>query len=308
LDKKHSAAKEAIYSAALFRKAMGESTQSIKNYQQFLVTFPNDERGYDVRLTIAKILEKHSKWAEAAKIYQGYFSSSEGKTVDQLFFARLHYGFALEKQGKNADSHWKKMVSDYAALQAAGAKPSAATEFVAQIMMKLARPQLDKALALSISGPDRPMSDKKETEVLKNQLVGKAKAVQEIEQSYLEIIKTGAGEYGLAALVDLGQLYENLATTLRSAYVPPKLTEDQAELYKMGLEDKAYPNEEKAVQAFSQALNKSYELNLYNENTALAVRQLGVLRPFDYPGLSEDLITPRFTSNSVVESTYETNL
>jgi TolA-binding protein len=308
IDKKHTAAKEAIYSAALFRKAMGESKQSIKNYQQFIVTFPTDERIYDVRLTIAKILEKHSKWEDAAKLYQSYFKSTEGKTTDQLYFARLHYGFALEKQGKNADSHWKKMVSDYAVLQAAGATPSAATEFVAQIMMKLARPQLERALALSISGPDRPMTGKKETEVLKNQLVGKAKAVQEIEQSYLKIIQTGAGEYGLAALVDLGQLYENLATTLRSAYVPPNLTEDQIELYKMGLEDKAYPNEEKAVQAFSQALQKSYELNLYNKNTALAVRQLGVLRPFDYPGLSEDLITPRFTSNSVVESTYETNL
>jgi hypothetical protein len=76
----------------------------------------------------------------------------------------------------------------------------------------------------------------------------------------------------------------------------------------MGLEDKAYPNEEKAVQAYSQALGKSYELNLYNKNTALAVRALGVLRPHDYPGLSEDLITPRFTSTAVVESTFEPNL
>ena len=138
--------------------------------------------------------------------------------------------------------------------------------------------------------------------------MSKAKAVQEIEKAYLDIIQLGAGEYGLAALVDLAGLYENLADTLRTAYVPPKLTADQAELYKMGLEDKAYPNEEKAVQAYSQALGKSYELNLYNENTALAVRQLGVLRPFDYPGLSEDLITPRFTSNAVVDSTFETNL
>ena len=112
----------------------------------------------------------------------------------------------------------------------------------------------------------------------------------------------------MAALVDLGGLYENLAETLRGAYAPPKLTEEQLELYRMGLEDKAYPNEEKAVQAYTQALTKSYELNLYNENTGLAVRQLGVLRPFDYPGLSEDLIKPRFTSNTVVQSTFETNL
>ena len=308
LDKEHASAKEAIYSAALFQKAMGNSTQAIKNYQVFIKTFPTDERIADVKLTIGKILEKHEKWAEAGKLYQAYAASTEGKTTEQIFFAKRQYGLALEKQGRSATTHWKAFVADYNKAKAGGAEMGLATEFAAQVMMKLAKPKLDAALALRISGPDRPMTDVKEAEVLKDQLISKAKAVQEIEASYIDIIKLGAGEYGLAALVDLGGLYENLAETLRGAYAPPKLTADQLELYKMGLEDKAYPNEEKAVQAYSQALGKSYELNLYNENTALAVRALGVLRPHDYPGLSEDLITPRFTSNAVVESTFEPNL
>jgi tetratricopeptide (TPR) repeat protein len=69
LDKEHKAAKDAIYSAALFQKAMGNSTKAIKNYQSFIKTFPDDERITDIRLTIGKILEKHEKWPEVVKLY-----------------------------------------------------------------------------------------------------------------------------------------------------------------------------------------------------------------------------------------------
>lgn len=308
LDAKHDSAKEAIYSAAVFQKALGNSTKAIKNYQTFIKTFPTDERISDVKLTIGKILEKHEKWPEVAKLYQSYAADTEGKTPEQIFYAKFQHGLALEKQGRSATADWKKLVVDFNKTKAAGTEMGLATEFAAQVMMKLAKPELDAALALQISGPDRPVNDKQEAKILTDQLISKAKAVQKIEGSYLDIIKTGAGEFGLAALVDLGGLYENLAETLRGAYAPPKLTEEQLELYRMGLEDKAYPNEEKAVQTYTQALTKSYELNLYNENTALAVRKLGVLRPHDYPGLSEDLITPRFTSNTVFQSTFEPNL
>ena len=44
------------------------------------------------------------------------------------------------------------------------------TEFAARVMMKLAKPKLDAALALRISGPDRPVSDKQEGEILKDRL------------------------------------------------------------------------------------------------------------------------------------------
>jgi hypothetical protein len=182
-----------------------------------------------------------------------------------------------------------------------------AVEFTAQVMLKKAGPKLDRALTSTLSGPSSPVSPAQEQKIIKEQLANLKKGQLEVEGEYLKIIQTGAGEYGLSALVDLGRLYEHVAYTFRNAYVPPNLTTEQIEFYKMNLEDKAFPNEEKAVQAYTQALGKSYELNLYNENTARAVRQLAEIRPAIYPNLEEGLLTPRYTSSATVSgSDFET--
>jgi hypothetical protein len=100
-----------------------------------------------------------------------------------------------------------------------------------------------------------------------------------------------------------------MAEALRTGAVPSYLTEEQIELYKMGIEDKAYVQDEKAVNAYKLALDKSYELTLYNENTAHATRRLGELRPDDYPGLSEQLLDPRWTSSKAGKKySFETSL
>jgi hypothetical protein len=127
-----------------------------------------------------------------------------------------------------------------------------------------------------------------------------------VEKTYTAIIGTGAGEWGLAALARLGTAYENLSDSLKTSWIPTYLTEDQKELYTMALEDKAYPQVEKAVAAYSAALEKSYELNLYNENTANATRRLGVLKPEDYPGLFEKIPQPRYASPSTFTGNFET--
>jgi tetratricopeptide (TPR) repeat protein len=311
LDKEHEAAKEAIYSAALFRTALDEPKQAIVNYKVFITTYPTDERVQDVKIEIGKILEDHKKWPEAAKVYQGYFSKPDGKSVDSVFFAKLHYGLALEQSGQSskADAHYTKMIADFNAAKASGVKMELAVEFTAQVMLKKARPKLDRALTNSLSGPSSPVSPAQEQKIIKDQLANLKKGQLEVEAEYLKIIQTGAGEYGLSALVDLGRLYEHVAYAFRNAYVPPNLTTEQIEFYQMNLEDKAFPNEEKAVQAYTQALGKSYELNLYNENTARAVRQLAAIRPAIYHGLEEGLATPRYTATSTVSGTqFETAL
>jgi tetratricopeptide (TPR) repeat protein len=316
LDPKHKAAKEAIYSAGLFRKALGNSTAAVINYNHFIKNFPDDKRVNGLKISIVQTFEKDKKWTQTAKLYQQFFSSPAGKTADQLFFAKLHYGLALEAMGQKgkAKTHYTQMVKDYHASKAGKVEMEQSHEFTARVMLKLARPELEHAMGLKISGPtftvnkNNKNQKKKESEILLNQLKAKAAAVKAVEQKYGEILQTGAGEYGLAAIVDLGKLYENLANSLRDSYVPPYLNEGQKEIYSETMEDKAYPPEEKAANTFKQALDKAYELNLYNDHTEYAVRRLGELRPADYPGLSEDLLTPRYTSRSVNETTFEPSL
>lgn len=308
LDKAHSGASDAIFSAALFRTAMGQWEQGIKNYQQYMTSYPDKPNVNALQLEIAKIYEDHQKWPEASKVYVGFFSKPPTTaTIDEVMFARLRYGLLMDKlgQGANATKHWKESV-DWFNKNRAGKTFEAAGEYAAQMLFILAEPEFQAYMARKITGPDRKLSQKAEDKLLTDQLVGKAKALQSVEATYTAILNTGAGEWGLASLVKLGQVYENMSESLRTSAAPSYLTDDQEEIYRMTLEDKAFPQVEKAVTAYSEALNKAYELNLYNDNTAFATRQLGVLRPDDYPGLFEAIPSTTYSAPSVYSASFET--
>ncbi len=312
LDKEHANAKDAIYSAAYFRQSMGEWEKAVKNYGTYLATYKDAENAQDVRITIAKLYEENKQYKQAANAYRTFFSEkeTEGKTPDQLMFARLHYGYCLENLGQKAkaESHYKDSIAWFNTSKEAGVEFVLGVEFVAEMMFKNAQKQYDAYQKLKISGPKGRVSRKQEDKILTDQLIAKGKALQEIEVTYAAIINTGAGEWGLAALVQLGRAYENMAETLDTSHVPSYLTDDQIEFYRMDLEDRIFPQEEKAVAAYSAALDKSYDINLYNDNLAFATRRLGELRPHNFTGLEEELLDPGYTSSSTKTATFEEGL
>ena len=309
----HEGTKEALYSAALFRKALGEDDKAIENFTKFVASYPDDERVPGTKVERATILQSQGKKSESAAEWYAFFSEAEKSeyasgSVDQAFFARLQYGLDLEdqRQQAKANKHWDETVALFKVLKEKGVEMPAATEFTAQIMFKQAEAQWQSYMDTKISGPDRRgMRQKQIDKLLLKQLTDKAKALQGVELTYVDIVKTGAGEWGLASLVKLGKAYENMSDSLNTSYVPEYLTEDQAEIYRMGLEDKAYVQVEKGINVYAQALTKSYELNLYNDNTAYATRRLGELRPDDFPVLFEELVQPRYTARSRADITFE---
>lgn len=310
LDKAHPGSPDALYSASLFRQARGEWEQSIKDYQQYMTAYPEKPNQNGLTLEIAKIYESHEKFPEAAKIYLQFFTKPPvSASMDEIMFCRLRYGLLMDKLGQGAKvaQHWKDTLATYEKAKASGAAMELSKEYVGQIMFILAENQYNTYMAMKISGPgDKKLPQKQVDKILKDQLVAKAKGMQGVEQTYTAIIATGAGEWGLASLSRVGRAYENLGESLVNSYLPTYLTEDQAEMYHMALEDKAFPATEKAVNAYSEALKKSYDLNLYNENSAEATRRLGVLRPADFPGLFEQVPAPRFTAPSEFTASFET--
>ena len=223
-------------------------------------------------------------------------------------FARLHYGYCLTAQGQSAEKHYAESIDWFNTSKAAGVEFVSGVEFVAEMMFRNAQKQYDSYAALQISGPKGKVSRTQEDKILTDQLVAKGKALQEVEKTYAAIIQTGAGEWGLAALVQLGRAYENMGESLDKSHIPSYLTDDQIEFYRMDLADRIYPQEEKAVAAYSAALEKSYEINLYNDNLAFATRRLGELRPNDFTGLEEQLLEPGYTSSSTKTASFEEGL
>jgi tetratricopeptide (TPR) repeat protein len=293
---------EAIYSAALFRNAMGDWQGAVKDYRLYIEQYPDDARNAGLLIDIARLYASNGEEREAANLYKAFFSQPpESSSIDQVFFTRLEYGLQMEaagQAGSRLDDHYAETIAAFTAAQEAGQTMEFAPIFIAQIMFKQAQPVLDAYMAMDISGPNRPMSEEKTNEIVKNQLFDKARSLLNIEVVFTDIISVGAGEWGLASLVALGQAYDNMGAAMLNSFVPAYLTEDQKEIFFMRLEDQAYVQEEKAVNAYQLALGKAFEFNLYNSNTAFATRQLGVLRPDEYPVLDEQLIVPRFTAAS----------
>lgn len=292
-------AADALYSAAVFRTAMGDWVGGIANYDQFMASFPTDSRVGETRLRVARIYEDNGKTEEAGAIYQAYYvKPPPDASSDNVYGARLHHGRALTEGGQKAKADklyqetielWKK----------SGKPPGPPTEYVAEMMYVLAQPQLDRYMALKIKGAGKAAGKKAEDKALMDALSAKSKALLQVQATFTDIVQTGAGEWGLASLVALGKAYENMADSLNNGDVPFYLTEDQVEFYKLNIQDKSYVQVEKAVEAYKTALDKSFELTLYNDNTAYATRQLGVLRPDEFPGLNEELLPGRYTSTKV---------
>ena len=305
-------AKDAIFSAAVFRKAMGEWEAAVSNYKQFIAEFPDEERVTDVKLTIGRTYEENERWKDAAGVYYAFYTQAGPDTgMDYTYFARLHYAQALEKQGQDAKAKaiYEETVKAYAKFMEAGGEPGAYTEFVAEMMFRLAQPKFDEYMKAVIGGVRPGASKKQEDKQVGDSLKAKAALFRETEKLYTDVLKTGAGEWGLASLVKLGQVYENMSQSLLTSHVPSYLTSEQAEMYRMAMEDQAFPQQEKAVAAYKAALDKAYELTLYNSDTALANKKLGELRPNDFPGLQEELPEVQLTSQNKrsfdFETTYE---
>ncbi len=309
LDNKHPGAADAIFSSALFRKALGQWEQSIKDYQLYMATYP-EKATPGLQLAIAQIYEEQGRAAEASKLYQAFFTKPPtNASMDEVVYSRLHHGLLMDKlgQGSKVKAHWSETIQVYEKAKAAGTPiGSVAPSAIAQIRFVLAEEQFQKFLSMKIDGKsEKRLNRRDQDKFLLKQLSDKAKAMMELEKTYTVVVGEGAGEWGLAALVRLGSAYENMSETLRTSYIPTYLTEDQKELYVMGLEDKAYPQVEKAAAAYELALTKAFELNLYNENTAIATRRLGVIRPDDFPGLFEQVPTPRYAAPSVKTASFD---
>jgi len=303
-------AADAIYSAAVFQNALGHWQEGIADYRTFLKDYGSDERALNVHLIIANILEQNGQNKEAAAAFKDFYSTQKEAKPSELYFARLHYGQNLEAMGdsKKAIDAYRAAVKAYEKDVAGGLEPGAHTEYAADMMFQLAELEFAAFDALEIKGVGKSGGRRGEDKALKRGLEKKTAAMKALEKSLTAIVETGSGEWGLASLVLMGQVFEDMGTSLVDSSVPFYLTEDQAEFYRMGLEDKQYALEERAVGTYKLALDKAYELHLYTESTGFAARRLGEMRPDDFPGLYETIPQPKFVAEDVRTFDAETSL
>src|SRR5262249_53893647 len=105
---------------------------------------------------------------------------------------------------------------------------------------------------------------------LKADLDKKVAKLKFLKDEYSKIVAYANGDYAIASLVRMAMLPKLFAKSLLEAPIPKNLDPDQEELYRATLEAKAAEYEEPAIDALELALNKAFELQIYNEWTLQA--------------------------------------
>jgi tetratricopeptide (TPR) repeat protein len=280
---------DALFNAALWHEGMGEDDKAIAEYQKYVDYVEQKKPGFEkktdapeVFFNIGLIHEKAGRKKEAISTFEAY----QTKFAKQITPGKAYYAkykqFVLLRDLHPPTSTGNKHVEDrdvaklmdelnkgYAKLDQAGKDDDGNLNAFGHIRFLMLEPKWKEFVAINFKDPRHLVQELKE----------KVKRMAEIEKDYTDVLATRSGEWGIAALTRIGLGYEDFARDLIDSPDPKGLNPDQLEMYRGEIENKAFPLEDKAVEALEKALDKSSELKLYSEWTLKAQDQLNKVRP-----------------------------
>jgi TolA-binding protein len=273
---------DALFNAGLLRDGLGEGDKAIENFGTYIKDFKDKDDAPTVAWRIGLIHEKRKDHRAAQSHFDGYRRYSSDKA--QLLCAEYKSVQASLAQGsRDLKRRYEGVITEYKKLGDADRQKACPLEAVADATFHLLKPEVDEYLAIKLAGVNEKQLEKN--------LPLKVARVAELEGKLTQVLSIGQGDYGIAALYTIGHLYQHLAQEMFATECPRRLTEDQCMIYNAAVQEKAFPLEEKAIEAFDKALAKAYELGLYNEWLAKAQASLKTYEPGRFPDIRQyDLI------------------
>lgn len=273
---------DAQFNAALWWEGLGKSEKAIAAYSEYLTRFKDKKDVPEIAFNIALIHEKDQKLAEAIKAFESFNSTF---ARDSRATPAMHYRAKYRqmrnhqklKNEKEANRLQEELLKSFAKLPEADRKDDAVVYAYAHVRFN------------DLDGLWKDYTDIKFNKVatIRKDLTAKQKKIAQIEKAYTNVLAIGAGEWGIAALTRIGMAYADMAQNIIDSPDPKGLDEDQVDMYRAELENLALPLEDKAIEAFEKALEKAYELSVYNEWTLAAQDKINRYRPGSFDKVRE---------------------
>jgi tetratricopeptide (TPR) repeat protein len=268
---------DALFNAGLWWEGVGESDKAIAAYRSYLTRFKDRPDVPQIAYNIALVHEKDGKWAEAARAFDSFtevYGKDSRTPAGQVYLARYQQLIAYRKvkDARNIERVHEELVRGWARLSPEEKQ----------------RPDLLNAygharfLAVEYDWQRYVGIKFKSVATIRRDLAAKQQAIQRLEKAYTDVLATGSGEWGIAALTRVGLAYSDFARNILESPDPAGLDEEQLAMYRSELENLALPLEDKATEALEKALGKAYELALYNEWTLAAQEQVNRYHPGAY--------------------------
>jgi hypothetical protein len=268
---------DALFNAGVWWEGVGESQKAIASYQAYISRFRDRKDVPQIAFNIALVHEKDGKWSEAARAFAS-FSEAYGRDArtnpGQIYLAKYRELMAYRqlKSWKDMERLQGELVRGWAKLPDEGKQN-------VQLLDAYAH-----ARFMGLEALWKHYQDIKFTRVstIRRDLAAKQREIQRVEKEYAAVLAIGSGEWGIAALTRIGLAYSDFARNILESPDPKGLDEEQTAMYRGELENLALPLEDKSTEALEKALDKAYELSIYNEFTLAAQDQVNRYRPGAY--------------------------
>lgn len=286
--------RDALQNAAVFRQGLGEYDKAIENYEAFMKLIGKDKaKRADVFFSLGLIYKKQENWNKVIDHFSTYLRSyaKDGKK-DRVLESYTHMGNAYEKMPgwKNvakAEKAYATTYKEFNKLSDAEKKGlTTGLAAVAEARFHMGEAifeefKKDKLKVTSIRNVKRFVKKMSEEIKKKTEFITKAQPI------YEEVIKYQSANWAIAALTRVGQMYQDLANEIYNLPAPASFNEEQVEIFKGDMAQRASIVEQKAVSAYILAIKKAQELQWFNDYSDLAEKQLAKLNPREYRYPSE---------------------
>jgi TolA-binding protein len=275
-DPKSPLAADYHYNVAVIQAGLRMYPQSVKNFEIYFAKTKKRERS-EVYYIIADQFERQKLSSRAIQYYKLYIDSNPTNLshLIEAHFKIADYSDQLKRRN-DAKEWYEKTIGVQRRLSSR--TKGVGAWYAAESKLRITKPLLDDLKSIRI--PQNPANQAKAVD-------NKLKILNEMNLELAKVIKYDSGDQVVAALVLVGQGYENMVRAIEAAPLPKGLNAQETEQYKQGIVKVTDPFKQKAIENFQSALNRSYELNAYNDSVYTAMKSLNSLQPGSVPSPGE---------------------
>ncbi|VAW64360.1 TPR domain protein, putative component of TonB system [hydrothermal vent metagenome] len=227
---------------------------------------PEDHR--NLSWQAAEMYEKAGKTAKANDLYVKYIKKYPRPFLQSIeAYSRVTAYYKGSRSAKQRDQWLKRLI--VAEKRGGKLRTDRSRYLAAEASLELAQPVISRYKQVRLTLP------------LKKSLRTKKQRMESAIAALKKVMAYKVAEFSTASTYQMGEIYNNLASSLMKAQRPKGLSGDELEQYEILLEEQAYPFEEKSIDIHS--LNaKRTKLNIYDEWVKKSMAVLRKIQPVRY--------------------------
>ncbi len=309
-------APDALFNAAVSYKALGDWPRAVACFEEITTRYPRSKHYTDSLLAPLPYYEQTEQWSRMLTVMDKLYAldprhelareslfglarrlyrrgdSDAARTAFSRYTARYPEDVArrleilyLEAEldakqasGPEALQGYQRFLDAYAQARKTDPAVDVDPAAVAKARFMVLEPVFDQYESIRLVTP------------LQRNLARKQSLSDRLVSNYLEMAKSGAGPYTVAAAFRVGLVYERFWESLLQSEIPKGMTEEEVGIYRDLLAQQAEPYREKATDAYRVTLERTRGRGVLTPWMFRTYSRLADLEPVGHPPLTQDTV------------------